>query len=480
MSIGKSLKLYDSLTLSEKRDFEVVMNSVNRESLQKLYKCVQKNRSKLENKEALFKELFGERYTPKKDYLLRNEQRLFTDRIKHFLIQRQSEEEIKENTSYANYFLQASLLKHKLYREYEAEFNKSYAKAIEGLNYAVAQKMLNQYFNYLMTQPKISLDKIEEAYKVLGENLENIKYRYRTDVSINQQGRVAMEAVLKAFGKQVEPSSIGADKNIEEYKNPFIMFFEFSALANQAEGEEKLKYSKLAEESIGQVEEIYPKNRVDGLAMLAGAYFTNREYKEAVKFYKKAFEFKDKKKLPIRNDILFNYVSTLMKLNEYESAIENIETYSNSIKANPKVRHKFDYFQCMAHIFVGNHKEVRKIIPQNIGGLPEDEHHFFRFIYCILPYLDGDIEGATREVINFIAYFNHHGDALAFPQEKGLAQIFKNFFSVLMDMPNKSRERNKMLIGTMSDMENTLEQYPQYTDYLYVKWLKGEIEKKMQ
>lgn len=477
MSGNRSLKLLDTLTLSEKRDFDFVMESVSRKSLRNLYQCIKNDRNKTEDKEVLYKKVFGERYTPAKDYLLRNELRLLTDKIKGFLVSRQCEEEIRENSSYGDWLLQKSLLKHQLYKEYEAEFKKSYKKAIDNLSFDMAQRMLGLRFNYLMTQPKINVEMIAEAHSILLENLGNIKYRYRTDVSINQQGRVAMEAFLNAFGKQVNSSAVGVDTDVAGYLNPYIEFFEYSALANQTGGDEKIKFAELAEQSIGKVEDIFPNNRVDGLAMLAGAYYNVREYATAAKYYEKALSFKDKNKLPIRNDILFNYVSTLMKLDDYARAVDIMMTYDKSIQANPKVKHKFDYFHCMAHIFMGSHKHVREIIPQNIGRLPEDEHHYFRFIYCILPYLDDDIEDAIREVTNFIAYFNHHGDTLAFAHEKGFAQVFKNFFEVIGNAPSANIEQNEMLSKVSSSLEELLVQHPQYADYLYIKWLKQQLAK---
>lgn len=477
MSDTRLSKMLFSLTPAEKRDFDLVMESVKRKTLKKLYKLILSNKQLIENKEVLFSKLFDREYSHRHDFKIRHELRLLTDKIKDFLIARQADIEGRENESWADYLLQRSLIRHQLYKEYEAEFKKAYKRTLDNLNYDMAQKMLNQYFNYLMTQPKIAPKMIEEAHEVLLDNLQNIKYRYRTDLAINQQGRVAMEAFLKSFGKPMAETTVGLDTDLKGHENPYIRFFEYSARAISSSGEEKIKYARLAAENIGEVEGVFPKIRVDGLAMLAGAYYVSRDYEKAAMYYQQAIIFKDKHKLPIRNDILFNYVSTLMKLEHYSDAIELMETHDKSIQSNPKVKHKFDYFHCMAHIFTGDHKKAKGIIPQNIGKLPEDEHHYFRFIYCILPYLEGDIEAAVREAGNYIAYFNHHGEGLAFPHEKGFAQAFKSFYEVMENKPNKSQERYAALEKVNNTIDALVTQYPQYEDYLYVKWLKDEIAK---
>lgn len=475
MSDKKLFSLIDKFSPAEKRDFDTVMDFVSRDSLQRLYKSIKKKKYLLKDKEALFAEVFNESYAADKDYRLRHEFRLLTDKIKDFMILRQGEAENRENPSWSDFLLQKALIKRHLYKEYEAEFKKAYKKAQERLDYEVAQKMLNQYFNYLMTQPKISPEMIEKAHSILLDNLENIKYKYRTDVAINQQGRVAMEAFLKSFGKQVQWSKVGFDVDLKRNSNPYIRFFEFSALANQNGLEDRIKHAQQAEKNIGEVEDNFPKNRVDGLAMLAGAYYVARNYEDAAQYYQKAVAFQKKHKLPTRNDILFNYVSTLMKLDEYAMAIGLMTENDKSIQANPKVKHKFDYFHSMAHIFLGHYRQAKIYVPQNIGKLPEDEQHYFRFIYCILPYLSGDAEGAAREAGNFIAYFNHHGDSLAYPHEKYFAQAFKTFYDAVLDMPGRGETRKKALENVLLQIDELIVSYPQYADYLYVKWLRQEI-----
>lgn len=473
----KALKILNSLSVEEKDEFEFVINSLKRETLRKLYYALSDSENDAMDKKEVYNVVFGKKYSKQKDYLLRNELRLLNEQLKEFVIVQQFRAEKKGNSPMGSFMLQKSFIKREMFAEYESEFKKGYRKALETLNYEFAHKMLNEHFNYLMTHKQITPELITSTHELLQENATNVKMRYRTDIASNQQGRAALEAFLRAFGREVESSFIGPEVDLEHFTNPYIQFWEYTSKANNSVGEERISFTKMADECIEKVGEIFPHVRIDGLAKLAGAYYLSQRYEEAVPHYQKALDFCGKHTLVIRNDILYNYCSTLAKLGKHKQNQLLIEEHDWHIRNNPKMKNKFAYLKAFALIFQGEHKAAAASIPQDIRKLPQDELQHLRFVYCILPYLDGDLERAVRETTNYIAYFNHHGDTLTFAHEKGFVQLFKSFYETLEDMPEKSKERDILLANITKELDGILKQYPQYREYQYVVWLRKEIDK---
>ena len=479
MSVLKIQKLLKSLSVKELEQLEWMVYNQKRQSQKKLYKLLKKNISgnKSIQKEKAFKQVFGRLYKEDEDYLFRNELRLLTERVASLIIESESAEAIKNNPSYKDYLLLKGYYSKKLFQELESHFYKFYNYAIEQLEFYYAHQMARLYFNYLMLHKEISPLLLQEAHTVLRQDMQNLKQLYKTEGAINQHGRVASENALKVLQHPVDSTVLGTDLAFKGIENPHQLFFEAASRANQNVGEEKVKHAQEAKRQIAKVAHIYPTNMVDSLAILAGAFYQLADYWEAKSLFEEALDFGARNKLAVRVDILFNYCSILMKLKDYGKVIDAIQLHQSEIDDNLKVRFRFECFHCFCYIFKGEHEKVINIIPANIGKRPETEYQYFRFIYCILPYLRNDYEGGLREATNFVSYFNRKKASLSFYHEKELALIYKRFYHALLKYTSKSQISgvfNKLL----NEVTSFTVQYPIYKDYQYVLWLRETLQSK--
>ncbi|MEX0813730.1 MAG: hypothetical protein WD048_16040 [Chitinophagales bacterium] len=475
----KALRLLKSLNNSERQQLRNVIKKQNRHSLEKLLNIALSSLSKdqiLPEKPDLFQKVFKSEYNSGKDYLLRNEIRLLTEKIHGLLEESSYTNELKNNPALQQYHLLKSYRERGLLSEYESLYYKSLKIAHEQYDFFNAHRINRDYFNYLMSCRELNADVFNETHRLLTEDIDNIKTWYRTQTALNQQGKVAMEDFLNSYGVRLKQTNIGPDKDIERISNNYIEFIEQVGNYHQASGNEKIAFAHKALKNILKLKVVYPLKVVDAYAILAGSYMLEGKWSKAAKYHKEGLDFASEKKLQVRLDVLFNYCSTLMKLRKYKIVIDLIKKYQKEIDKNQRVHFRFKGLLCFCHIFNNDYDGVLSEIPRQLGKRPESEYQYFRFIYCILPYMLKDYESGIRETDNFIRYFHRKGkEKLSFYNNIELAQIFKLFYQALIVSSDK-----KTLKTALQKCRDMLEAFnkanPVLADRLYNIWLANKLQ----
>ncbi len=483
MSFTRAEKLIASFTSKEARSFDAVLNGQKRKTLSELYRLLQKNLQsvpeKRMDKEQLFAQLFGEPYDKSKDYILRHELRLLTEKLYAFFIRERQEQELRENQSFADMLLLKSLQRRGLVSEFENLFPKFYKRALEAHDYDNARKLNDLAFRVLIFGKEISKAVLQEAHERALEGLRTIKLMYRADVAVNQNCRMTCVESLRRMGEDIPQVSVKPDHDFEDIESSLISYFEQSTLAHQTAGEECLEHARAAVRHISSIADYYPKQTMTALAVLGSVNFAEHRYAEAKEVFGQAIAVVEKYKLTPRTDMLFNYSGTLMKLGEYREVLELMDEYRILIEADERVLFRFECYRCFCHIFLGNHALAYQAIPPNITQRPESEHQYFRFIYVILPYLLDDYENGLRETRNFLDYFNRHKDSLLFPKEKEAVLLFKRFYTILLDSTDR-KEMQAKLADIREAIERFMEEAPAYRNYLWLLWLQNGVERHME
>ncbi|MCF8256231.1 MAG: hypothetical protein K9J06_01670 [Flavobacteriales bacterium] len=448
------------------------MKTSKRKSLTRLFGHAEILDEDSPDRASLFADVFGQPHSAEKDYLLRNEFRLLTDRLTEFIAEQEHAAFLYEQAGHADHMLLKGLLKRGLHSEYESQFKKLYERALQRLDFQSAHDMSNQHFNYVMTHKEIRPESVRKALHLLEDNADNSKLHHRTELAINLQGQAALKAMLRTFGHATETASAP-----EPESTPYIRYFEAVALAHGSEGHARVDHAHEAVAQIGTLQHLFPKHMLDGLALLAGAYFGLRMYEEAAEHYLHVVGFAETERLPLRHDVLYNYCSTLMKLRRHEEVIQLMADHK-TIFTNARVRFKFECFLAMVHIFMNNPEKARATLSADIGHRPEMENNYFRFIFCILPYLCNDVEEGLRETENFIAYFNYHKGKLDFFHEKEVAQAYRLFYLGLA-LADKEDRKDRMRKVTEA-LDRFTGNHPQYIDFQYVAWLYEHAQKVME
>lgn len=477
---SRAERLLASLSAAELRQLDTVIGNTKRPATKVLYALLKQLRKKEEvaDKEFLFQQLFNRSWSRKEDYLLRNELRLLNEKIQEILIQGEQEREMQRFPSLRDQFLLRALLHRRLFSEFEEEFPRAYSDAAQRLDYTNARSINDLRYEYLMLYCEITPERMEQAHQAMLQNLSNLKRIYRSDVAINQHNRVVCEQTLGVMGKPIAATTIGADTDFTNTSNPFIEFYEQATHAHQSLGQTRIDHARHAAEQIGMVAELFPNHAVWGFTILASSLLVEHRYSEAKGVFQSALEFIQTHQLSPPPDMLFNYASTLMKLQEFDRVLALIDQYNPIIKDRPKVHFRFESLRCFCYIFLRQPIQALGAIPPAITQRPESEYQYFRFLYLIIPYLQDDLESAIREARNFNDYFTRHKDALLYPKEKQVVALFRAFFVAIADSTDKQM-LNHLLANTQQQLQEFTADSPQYRDYLYLRWLQEEIEGKI-
>lgn len=479
---SRAERLLASLSAAELRQLDDAIAQAKRPATKTLHALLRQHQQQPTeepaNKEWLFHQLFHRDWSRKEDYLLRNELRLLSEKIQGMMVQWEQEREARQSPSLRDQFLLRALLHRRLLTEFEEELPGAYADAIERLDYTNARAINNLRYEYLMLYCEITPERMEQAHHTMEENLSNLKHTYRSEVAINQHNRVVCEQTLGAMGKQLPPTTVGADADIAGISTPFIAFYEHASHAHQASGEARVDFARQAANQIATVAQQFPDHTVWGFTILASSLLAERRYSEAKEAFESALEFIQTHRRPIPPDMLFNYASTLMKLREFAAVLGLIEKYQAIIRERPKVHFRFESLRCFCHIFLRQPDEALQAIPPAITQRPESEYQYFRFLYLIIPYLRDDLESAIREARNFNDYFTRHKDALLHPKEKEVVALFRAFFVALADSTDRQSLKIE-LDAVTQQLRLFTERFPEYRDYLYLLWLQEEIAGKL-
>lgn len=235
----KVFDLLHSLTNTEKKVFDSVMNNHTRKQIKNLYKYVRKTPRHQINNERMYEATYGHKYAKDKDYLLRNELRLLTNELKHFLVKLELEKELKQNPNSANTWYLKALKARGLNEHYEGEYEKLATKASNQMQFKASMVMAHDYMLYLSDNWASHLD-----FERISHSLENyrnhvIEYAGNTlrFADLNQARYTRLSTVVNSKKRDIVPFT-GFVKQIAIQPNdPYSEALKEMALAYMSQAE---------------------------------------------------------------------------------------------------------------------------------------------------------------------------------------------------------------------------------------------------
>ena len=426
-----------------------------------------------DDRAAMFRNVFDRPYTEGEDYLLRNELRLLSERIYDLIAQREHRAALERTEGIRAVALLRGLARRKEYGAFESLYRRFLAQAIEALDLRTALELNDLYVNYLIHYHEITPERMRQVREVLLENLVMIKKIYRRDVSLNQHLRIVCAQNLRVMGSDSDTTTIGLDVDLSESDTPLALFYDHLSHAHLSSGNERIDHACKAVEAIAPIRSLFNDRAILGDAILSSAYLAEGRYREARDSFQEAIDFARREGIDPPIEMLFNYVSTLMRLDDFQKALELLDRYAQALAERPQIRFRAESLRCFCHIFQNEPIKALESIPPDLGQRPESEHNYFRFIYLIIPYLRNEPEDALREARNFLGYFNRHERRLQFPQEKKIATMFRSFYNAVYTLTDPDRRR-KGIRRVLDDITAFVKANPGYRDYLYLRWLERE------
>ncbi|MCB0713587.1 MAG: hypothetical protein KDD67_14765 [Ignavibacteriae bacterium] len=475
----RAQQLLSLLSEDEIAEIRIGIELSERRSLCALFEQLVEGESESVENPQLFSLVFGRKWSKKEDYLLRNELRLLSERCYELIARRENRRDLEREPGRHNLMLLRGLLNRQAFKVFENLYGKFREDALNRLDYGTVRRLNEVWFDYMVRYREITPAGMQETRELLLENLDHLKRTYRNDISENQHRRVVVEQNLLVMGQETELTEIGLDLDFSNHDIELARFHDAISRAHASRGEERIAHARQGFEEIRPVADKLPAKALFGYAILASVLYAEFFYEEAESTFNEGLAFARQHSLDPPPEMLFNYAGTLMRRESYQNVLDLLDEYHAEFEARPKLRFRSECFRCFCHIFLGDSVKAFEAIPPDLGQRAESEHNYFRFIYLILPYMNDDPEGALREVRNFIVYFNRNKEKLQFPQEKRMATLYRAFYSTIYNEVDEEKQR-KELKKIQKDVQEFVESEQEYRDYLYVRWLLGEIDRRVK
>lgn len=337
----KVFDLLHSLTNTEKKVFDGVMNNHGREQIKNLYQYVRKTPRHQINNERMYEATYGHKYTKDKDYLLRNELRLLTNELKNMLVKLELEKELKQNPNTANKWYLKALKARGLNEHYESEYEKLATKASNELQFKASMEMSQDYMLYLSDNWASHLD-FERISNSL-ENYRNQVIQYSGNAmrftDLNQALFTRVSAVVNSKKRDIVPFTSFVEQ-IEIHPNDaYSEAMKQMTLAYMSQGDTRKDHLEKALELLDNCN--YPgipiERHLAGCYNSLTIYYLENEHKDlklATHFAEKAFKaiYPDGPNLSV---IFANYLRVLGQANDHEKIRAEFDKYHGHFKNDP-------------------------------------------------------------------------------------------------------------------------------------------------
>ncbi|HMQ46073.1 MAG TPA: hypothetical protein PKA00_01105 [Saprospiraceae bacterium] len=470
----KVIELIHSLTAAEGFEFVSTLNGgKSGKSLNHLFNLLRAHQGDWleEHKKAVFEKLYRRPYKANKDYLLRGMFRNLSAKLDDFLEAKAVYQELKNNLNLQNYFLLKSYEDRKLYRLFDLNYSKAIEKAEESMDYMIAGALCHLAYNHVLLhgipdeKTTDTLQHLQEkqfsflSALFLQKNFSTLLYKPGFPVHNTPNGGAAIDFL---------PTSV-LTQSCADYWALKIQIFQ------NKEGRIPLirQCLQLLDENCPAIEQ-YEKERLFCEAVLALELATVGEYEAALNIYNTLLQHLDDLPKTVALPLICDYLITLLHVKNYREVSEKASKFKARMAEYPHYEMRLNIILAMSYAFRQDAGALRETLPQQTQNLPEFLKNFFRFLFAIQFYLEGNYNLALREMDNFLQKLRKMADPES--AEKPIAAFFKRFF-YLFDKYEADREEALTYLEKLQHemIEYQLSAPEDLMDYLPFYWLQQEL-----
>ncbi|MCB0756458.1 MAG: hypothetical protein KDB98_12740, partial [Flavobacteriales bacterium] len=348
---NRTVALAALLSSKEMKVFSSHLNEGKRASLPLLFDaiCVGLKSSKPNSleKETLFKKAFNEAYSKDQDYLLRNEFRLLSKELTGFLAIEQTKKAMRDDVLEEKRLVLQSYIDRKAHDLFDREWQKVVEDSKDELRLDVAIDIQKLAIEHLVSTRQATVENYNQLLELLADHQQTLQQHFAHQHLFGKHKQAFAERTLQAIGSDIQVSPlevISINPADEKQNDAFANHFAALTKAYAHRGEEKIELLKNA---AGFVSEINSKSfdRNAALATVNAAialeYFLLRELEASLPFHQKALEFGSGLEGGKLISFVFNYLSTLIRLERHEQAIALINEYASVWEKLPRMRDRF-------------------------------------------------------------------------------------------------------------------------------------------
>lgn len=220
-----------------------------------------------------------------------------------------------------------------------------------------------------------------------------------------------------------------------------------------------------------------PALRAEQLAALGNmglAYMLRGDYRNAKRYYERAFKFSEARRLDFGASLAFNYASVLMKTGDYNEAATLFQSKWETFAKGEMVRHRAEAMRCFCHVFLGEINVAKTLLPPSLAPYPLPVQNYFHFAKVAIRVAANDLLGAEREAQNLLKRFHRNKRNATLDAEKKLISLYQKFIRARQEPSNALRLASFAKIK--SGLTTFLNEHAERRDTLPVVWLERTLE----
>lgn len=408
-------------------------------------------------KEYVFFKVYKKKYSPENDYLLRAEKKILKKKIESF-IYANSNKVTRYNKGYSIFYEMCRwCYKNDLLGAAHKYIQKSYQLASEDQDLADLIK-INRLWFLILFQLNIPL---KEKSKSLNERLKVKEQLIRKQATEEFRHLQFLESSIEKLniyiGKDYIEKPLEKELNLvfEDNETAISSYFYHKTLAFKNSTVDPISELKKAIEIFEKTPDFYFKSteKIAIEGALATEYSKRNQLKEAFEVYEKLIHYPQLYESIASPSIHFNYISTLLKGENYHKAEEVLIILENR---HPQFANNAQFLSMKVntYLFLEDVSKLKSAFKQKQIIADNNVKTYYRFLQYLYYLLKGDLDIAEREIAN-IKKSKIAKESAFYP----LIDVFKMYNDFLLERGDKKLvARNKILekIGTLNSYSDGL------------------------
>lgn len=376
------------------------------------------------SKEVIFEEVYNYPYTPEHDYLLRNDFRLLAKNIEEFC----GNSEIFKftNETKAINFL-ALLLRSNDYNFLDKEFSskEDFFKSPTTIEWFKKFQRDYQFYNLKFTEDALAEyeSMIDEQYKLILENTAVKLAELNTRKSfINRQRKLMGLGDKKPLKDAFKIDLLSKDQS------KAVQYLGLKAESYKKTGHEVINKLKECENILKESENNYFNVEEETIWLqsnLGFHYFLVNDFKNSAKHFSIALAHPNIKTYRLKDNIIYNYVSTCLKLKDFQTAEFIILKYKDILAKNTRLAEKFKFHEILLYIYTKNFKQAKLTLQYMSEPKGLYESYYYKTLQVVIYILNNKYSRAQMELKSYRSTRYPKGDIAKL--HKTVGNLFKHY-----------------------------------------------------
>lgn len=481
---SKTILLINTLN---KKSINALLSDKNIIDSQKLLLncCLKLIKSKSLEKEELFELFYKEKYSPEKDFLIRNDLRKLNETLESFIALEYAKVEIEKDYYTKKRLLCLHLFKTKEYDLLEKELNAVFIKIDENEDYQNYFQFINIWYLYKNQQLKYNLNYLDEILNFIADNF----YKWELEVA----GKTKLIELYNAYLERVKSQLTGKldyDREVEKIdltksasKTNYLSYLSLKEKSYKSFGKEKIELLKKAIKTLKKIKNNTVNQNAEHFfitQMLGVEYMIHKDYENAQKHLKESISIKKDVNDSLYLRGVFNYISAEIFLKNYNIAIQQYLKNKKNIDAS-ELKENFICTISICGVLdnqINFTESIHTVIPSKLNI---KLHLYSRFTESILHFLRDELDLCLNELKNCTQVINYHKLKEVTKIDKDFIKYFKQFLNTQHINLSKKEEKEQLqnLYKNIHKYISADSTKIQSNSSLHLIWLEKTIENKL-